>query len=251
MMHEAALKEAGLHGHYLPLKLLESGLKAALEGLLVLGFQGLNVTAPHKEAVIPFLFSLSPEARIIGAVNTLINTPQGFEGHNTDAPGFAMAYLKNNQPGQKFLLFGAGGAARAIIAAFKSLNLDILITNRDLNKAEKLAHEFQQKAIDLKDIGSHGPYDTFVNATSASYAEDLDPPIQVPMAKRGMVIDINYGRPYNYWNTLASEQGAKFYDGLPMLAEQARLSFNLWTNARVSLKPFAQALEIYLESGLN
>jgi shikimate dehydrogenase len=251
MMHQAALSEARLSGYYLPLKVDQRELKTALDGLLALGFGGLNVTAPHKEAVIPHLFSLSPAARIIGAVNTLKATAQGYEGHNTDAPGFAAAYLKSLSPGQKAVLYGAGGAARAVIQAFKSQDLEILVTARNFEAAGKLAAEFQQKAVPLAEIEAHSPYSIAVNATSASYAADLDPAPDIPLTSGGLVIDLNYGRPDNYWSQLAAKNGGRFFDGLPMLAQQARLSFNIWTRAEVSLKPFSQALSVYMEKGLN
>jgi shikimate dehydrogenase len=251
MMHQAALSEARLSGYYLPLKVSRRELKTALDGLLALGFGGLNVTAPHKEAVIPHLFSLSPAARIIGAVNTLKATDLGYEGHNTDAPGFAAAYLKDLSPGQKAVLYGAGGAARAVIQAFKSLDLEILITARNFEAAGKLAGEFHQKAVPLAEIGACSPCSIVVNATSASYAADLDPAPNFPVSPGGLVIDLNYGRPDSYWSRLAAKNGSRFSDGLPMLAQQACLSFNIWTRAEISVKPFTQALSVYMEKGLN
>jgi shikimate dehydrogenase len=249
MMHQAALAQAGLFGYYLPLKLEAADLPAAVAGLAALGFQGLNVTAPHKEAIAPYLVSLSPEAKEIGAVNTLSPAPGGYSGHNTDAPGFATAYL-NDPPVSKALVFGAGGAARAVIQALKSRGLAVSVVARNPQAAAKLAKEFGQSAGEIKDLPNQKPYPIVVNASSASYEKELSPLPKIPLAAEGLVVDVNYGRPDNYWSALAGAAGARFEDGLGMLAHQARLSFNLWTQADIGLSPFAGALAVYLREGL-
>ncbi|MDR1395911.1 MAG: shikimate dehydrogenase [Deltaproteobacteria bacterium] len=250
LMHEAALEAAGLRGRYLPLKLDRADLPLVLKGLWTLGFQGLNVTAPLKEAVLEHLVSQSPEARAIGAVNTLIRTAEGYAGHNTDGPGFAAAFLQDRDPRQKVLLYGAGGAARAVLQAFTAGGFSVSVCARTLEKAEKLAAEFGQTALAPEQIPAFGPADILVAAVSASSASDLDPPLAASFNPGALVIDLNYGRPDNYWAALAAGQGSRFSDGLPMLAQQARLSFNCWTRAGVSLDPFTRALEVYLNRGV-
>jgi shikimate dehydrogenase len=249
MMHQAALAQAGLFGYYLPLRLESADLKAAVLGLAALGFQGLNVTAPHKETIAPFLASLSKEAETIGAVNTLLSSPDGYVGYNTDAKGFAAAYL-HNPPGQKALVFGAGGAARAVIQALKSKNLAVVVAARNPEAALKLAQRFEETAITLDDLAKAPPFPVVVNASSASYPADLNPLPKVTVAADGLVVDINYGRSDNYWTSLAKASGARFEDGLGMLAHQARLSFNLWTKEDLGLSPFAGALAVYLREGV-
>jgi shikimate dehydrogenase len=250
MMHEAALKKAQLPGHYLPLTLKAEALPAAIAGLRALGFRGLNVTAPHKEAVIPFLTGLSTEAKEIGAVNTLIPDGPGFRGANTDAPGFGAAYL-THRPAQKALIYGAGGAARAIIQALRAKRFSVFVAARNPLAAQKLAQEFGQKSLNLADLAKEAPYPIVINATSASYAPDLDPIPTLTLASGALVVDINYGRPKNYWQNLAAQNNGEFFEGLPMLAEQARLSFNLWTGADITIEPFNEALAIYLKEGLK
>jgi shikimate dehydrogenase len=250
MMHVNALSRVGLTGHYLPLKVEAKSLKAALAKLSALEFKGLNVTAPHKQAVMPHLMAISPDAQAIGAVNTLLPAPGGFAGHNTDSPGFAAAYL-SQPPGQTALVYGAGGAARAVIQALKANGLRVFVTARSLEPAQRLAQEFGQKAIGVNDLAAHGPYPILVNASSASYEADLNPAPQPPLSPGALVVDINYGRPFNHWERLATDAGARFEDGLAMLANQARLSFNLWTNTNVDLSPFTEALSVYLKEGLK
>jgi shikimate dehydrogenase len=246
-MHEAALLKAGLVGHYLPLKIEAKAIPAAIKGLVALGFQGLNVTAPHKEAVIPYLTTLSPNAKAIGAVNTLIPDGEGFSGDNTDGPGFTAAYLTNS-PNSSALVYGAGGAARAVIHGLRSQGIQVLVTARKFEAAERLAQEFGQKAVSLNELSSLGALAIVVNATSASYVSDLDPVPSLTLAAGALVIDLNYGRPRNHWETLAQAVNGTFYDGLPMLAQQARLSFNLWTKANLALDPFMDQLKIYAKS---
>jgi shikimate dehydrogenase len=249
-MHLAALKQARLSGHYLPLTLKAENVPPAIKGLAALGFKGLNVTAPHKEVVIPHLTRLSPEAQAIGAVNTLVPDQGGFSGHNTDAPGFAAAYLKE-RAAQQALIYGAGGAARAVIQALRTQGFSVSVTARNLLAAQKLAQEFGQKALALADLPNAGTYSFVINATSASYAADLNPVPPLTLANNAIVIDLNYGRPDNHWQKLAANSGGLFYDGLPMLAWQACLSFNLWTGANLGITPFSGALAIYLRDGLT
>jgi shikimate dehydrogenase len=240
-MHQAALAKAGLIGFYTPFDLTNGDLKASLSSLWQLGFQGLNVTVPLKLLVIPHLNSLSPQALAIGAVNTLVATENGYQGHNTDATGFADAYLTHSGP--KALLLGTGGAARAIASAFSQKFSASFICGRDFDKTISVAGHFNLEPLKWSQLSSSGPWDLIVNATSSSTPTELGPdkPL-VNAVKGGLVVDINYGRHPNYFENLAAGCGASFSDGLPMLAAQARRSFSLWTNVDPGLEVFLSAL---------
>jgi shikimate dehydrogenase len=252
MMHEAALKKAHLPGSYLPLVARAEDLSAILAGLRALNFQGLNVTAPLKEAVIPHLTGLSETAKAIGAVNTLVPTAAGYRGDNTDAPGFSRAYLANLGQ-RKALIYGAGGAARAIIYALRAQEIATTVVARNPQAAAKLAQEFGQTAAPLAELGRLEPFPLVINATSASYEKDLDPAPQIALTPEALVIDINYGRPDNYWAALAALKGAAFQDGLPMLAHQAKLSFQFWVGPTIEpdFATFEAALKLYVQNGLK
>ena len=125
-MHEAAADALGLSAHY---RLIDtpgadqSKLKAMLEGVRLLGFSGVNVTFPYKEAVVPLLDALSPTAAAIGTVNTVVARDGKLTGHNTDSTGFAAAFeAVLGSPGERpIALIGAGGVGRAIAFALAEL----------------------------------------------------------------------------------------------------------------------------------
>jgi shikimate dehydrogenase len=243
-MHKSALLAISLAGDYLPFMVSPDNLKEALKGLFTLGFTGLNVTTPLKEKIIPHLTSLSEVAQQLGAVNTLIRTPDGFMGDNTDAPGFSLAYLDGLNPQTPTLLLGAGGAARAVAQALKTYGLPVTITSRNPKRAQNLALEFNLTNIPWEEIKNTEPFGLVVNATSASSPLELGSSPPVPnLVYKGQLIDINYGRKENYFAQLAKKNKASFFNGLLMLAYQARLSFSLWTGIHVPLNPFLKILD--------
>jgi shikimate dehydrogenase len=241
-MHEAALKLAGVRGSYLPFHVEAGDLELVLPALRLLGFRGVNVTVPHKQNVMPFMVRLSREAEKIGAVNTLVRNPEGWEGHNTDAPGFADAFLAGRTPSPALVL-GAGGAARAVLQALLDNGFAPSISARRPEAAEKLAGEFSSEGGRIEALpwtSFKGPWKLVVNALSASSPTELGPdPPRPALEKGGLMADLNYGRPENHFKDLALASGAEFKDGLPMLASQARLSFILWTGLKdTPLDPF-------------
>jgi shikimate dehydrogenase len=250
-MHRAALEAAGLEGSYEPIEARAESLGALLNDLRDKGFDGLNVTAPLKQAVIPCLLNVSPEAEAIGAVNTLILTSEGYIGHNTDAAGFSEAYLTSGF--SRSLILGAGGAARAVCQAFRNKALpdsDIVLTSRRPKAGRELSEEFNLKFSPAEDLIKCGFFDLAVNATSASSPSELGDFLPKPQiaSSNGRVVDINYSRPVNYWRELALKAGAGFSDGFAMLAHQARLSFILWTHLDPSLEPFSATLKNWAAS---
>ncbi|MDR2350767.1 MAG: shikimate dehydrogenase [Deltaproteobacteria bacterium] len=264
-MHALALKCVRKKGWYVP---FEPG-GADLGDLLVtfdnLGFLGFNVTAPLKEAVKPYLARLTPAARIIGAVNTLVRLPEnpggsdryrGYLGDNTDHLGFAEAYLNDITP-REALVLGAGGAARAVIHALSKRGFVPSVAARDGKKSEILSREFGIEALDYENI--RRPFGLVVNATGASGLKELTPPPGGLVIVGGgdprdperpvpaKVIDLNYGRKDNFFMKLARDSGTLFEDGLLMLAHQARYSFEAWLNATGSptyapLAPFLKGV---------
>ena len=242
-MHMAALAASGLKGAYTPLEIPPSGLAGSLAALFELGFNGLNVTVPHKRMVMPHLIGLSDEAAAIGAVNTLVRGPDGFSGHNTDALGFAAAYLGGVKPGARTLILGAGGAARAVASALTARNISAIIASRDKEAATELAAAFVHEAVAWSEIPGLDPLDLAVNATSASSPAELGPTIpHLPLASGSIMIDLNYGRDFNHFQELAAQAGAAFHDGLGMLAHQARGSFKIWTGIDPGPEPFLESL---------
>jgi shikimate dehydrogenase len=251
-MHAQALAACGIHGHYLPLRAKESDLHSILPALWKLGFHGLNVTAPLKEAALAHSQGCTPECRAIGAANTLARViaegvpqrDQDWLADNTDAPGFAEAYLQGIEPSPALVL-GAGGAARAVLHALKAKGFHAYILNRTYSRAKTLAAFFRADVFPKgSEPPSLGPFPLVVNASSVSTEAELGdflPMLRV--AKGGLVVDINYGRKPNLFENLAKKAGASFSDGRSMLAHQARLSFIRWTGRDdIGIEPFVKGL---------
>ncbi|MDO8688051.1 MAG: shikimate dehydrogenase, partial [Dehalococcoidales bacterium] len=147
-MHNAAFREAGLDYLYLAFRVKKEELGKAIDGMRALNIKGLNVTIPHKVAVIPFLDKLDDLAEKIGAVNTIINDDGVLTGYNTDASGFIQTLLARGvEPeGKKVVILGAGGASMAVsfILAARGANLTILNRQVELDWAEELARRIAQ-----------------------------------------------------------------------------------------------------------
>ncbi|MDR1487483.1 MAG: shikimate dehydrogenase [Deltaproteobacteria bacterium] len=249
-MHQAALRSLGLEGSYIPIEAQSANLENLLKELWEKGFAGLNVTAPLKEAVKPYLASLTNEALATSAVNTLIYSKGGYIGSNTDAQGFSDAYLTRGF--ERSLIIGAGGAARAVCQAFRSKGLSVALTCRRSNAGKRLAEEFSFPFVEVEQLPQEPCFDLIVNATSASSPSELGEFLPRPgTGANAVVIDINYSRPLNYWKDLAVKAKAHFSDGLPMLAHQARLSFILWTGSDPTLEPFLTTLDNWVATPID
>ena len=251
-MHGAVMRARGLEGVYLPFCLEASQLPAALAGIQALGFTGVNVTVPHKEAVAALLPTLSPIAALLGAVNTVLVGPQGMEGHNTDLEGFTVALERAGLGGATgpALVVGAGGAARAVVAGLKQRGHDpIWVAGRDPAKVKTLTDQVGGQPASLPEAPDLARQaQLLVNVSSVSSPAEgpalaaLAQGLRLPAGR--LVVDINYGRQENFWARLASAQGLAFMDGLPMLVLQARASFALWTGLEPSAEEFFAALEM-------
>ncbi len=250
-MHTAVLAEMSLEGVYLPFAVRPEMLASALEGIKALGLKGVNVTVPHKQGVAALVDELSPQARSLGAVNTLTLEGGVLKGDNTDVGGFgdALEAAGFEVRGQTALVLGAGGAARAVVAALGQLGASrVAVAGRSKERVRGLTDELGGEALDLEQGGRLAPEaGLLVNTTSvsspaespkmASYARGLS------LSNCGLLVDINYGRKDNFWASLAKGAGVPFSDGLAMLACQARRSFIIWTGLEPALASFQRVLE--------
>jgi shikimate dehydrogenase len=247
IMHNAAFKTLGLDYTYVPFKVKSLELKKAIEGMRGLNIRGLNVTIPHKVAVMQFLDRIDPLAEKIGAVNTIVNDAGILTGYNTDATGFLQTlYDKDIEPREKrVLLLGAGGAARAIscILVEERAQLTILNRKQELSWAEDLAHrlthyygvdvnfgelthENLQKAINSVDI--------LVNATSVGMNPDHEQtPVPADLLCANLtVFDVVYNPLQTRLLQEAKTAGARTIDGLEMLVWQGAIAFEKWTEKK-------------------
>jgi len=137
IMHNAAFKHLNIDAVYVAFKVDEEALEGAVRGMRSLGICGMNVTMPHKTAIVKYLDETDPAAKFVGAVNTVLNANGRLVGFNTDGVGALRALEENHvKPrGKKFLLLGAGGAGRAIAFQLAQEADELVILNRDADKA--------------------------------------------------------------------------------------------------------------------
>ena len=255
-MHRAAFQWAGLPGEYDAVRVTPAELEgriAALRGEP--DVLGVNLSLPHKETVLPLLDDLTPEARRIGAVNTVIHRHGFLKGHNTDAPGLFMALQDAGMlsiQGRPVVVLGAGGAARAAVyTALISMERDVFVVNRTRAKAEELARawfvpgaEFQVNAADSSDV-PWADVGLIINSSSAG----LNNPEETPLpdfnfrsCPNASVYDMVYKPAETRLMRDARAAGLNAQNGLGMLAHQARLAFQAWTNVDVPVQVFLDAL---------
>ncbi len=237
-MHNAALAVLGLDWVYAPFNVAPEDLPAAVAGLRALNMIGVNVTVPHKEAVLPLLDVVDEDARRIGSVNTVHNVGGVLHGSSTDGPGFlrSLEGVGEQTRGRRALVLGAGGSARAIAFALAGRGGRVQIANRTRERAEALAarvNEFYPGAASATGWGVEaGEYDLLVNTTSLG----MDPrPETMPALPPGglspdvCVVDLVYAPPQTRLLGVARAAGCRtVVNGLPMLAAQGALSLARW-----------------------
>jgi shikimate dehydrogenase len=255
-MHNAAFKILGLDYVYIPFKVKGLELKKAIEGIRGLNIRGLNVTIPHKVAVMQFLDRIDPLAEKIGAVNTIVNDDGILSGYNTDATGFLQTlHDKDIEPGdKKVLMLGAGGAARAIgnILAGEKAHLTILNRRQELSWAEDLSKRLtihygtEVRAGELTPENlkrAMGGADILVNATSLGMIPDDDgTPVPAELLNANLtVFDVVYNPLQTRLLREAKTAGAGTISGLEMLVWQGAIAFEKWTGTKAPVEVMRQS----------
>ncbi len=253
VMHNAALAALGLDWVYAAFDVPPARLAEAIAGVRGLGLVGVNVTVPLKELVPPLLDTLSDEARRIGAVNTIVNQDGLLHGDSTDGRGFLKALTEAGQPelyGQRALLLGAGGSARAVAFALAGEGCTVVISNRTEQKAQALAdavnREFPKRASVAGWGEDAGCVDLVVNATSLGLSPDAEAMPALPpgvLDTRPFVYDLIYNPLETRLLQAAREAGCRVSNGLGMLAWQGALSLALWTGRPLSEMPIAAMMQ--------
>lgn len=265
-LHSAALQFCGLKGDYslFPVPAEDQqGLKNVLARVRSGEIQGLNVTIPHKQNVIPLLDELTPTAEAIGAVNTIYCRGNKLVGDNTDSPGF-LKDLKRFLGGRRHLypillanrvfgavyvppivdhksslVLGAGGSARAVVRALLADGWNVTVAARRKEQAEQLADSFARYAINTVHISLTNTdianVALVVNTTPLGMAPNLDCspwPADLPFPPRAAIYDLVYNPRETRLVKEACLKGRSARTGLGMLIEQAALSFEIWTGCR-------------------
>jgi shikimate dehydrogenase len=242
VMHNAAFRNKGLDYIYLPFRVSKGALRPAIAGMRALNIRGLNVTIPHKVAVIPFLDEIDPLADKIGAINTITNDGGILKGYNTDATGFLRALREQGiEPnGKKVVILGAGGAARAISFILAENGSGLTILNRTWAKAKACAGRISEifnsdvRALQLNRENLEVALkecDILVNTTNVGMSPNTDEtPVPSDLFKAGLVLfDIVYNPIRTRLQREAEKSGVAVIGGLDMFLWQGVLAFEQWT----------------------
>jgi len=251
-MHERAAEALGLRGHY---QLIEvagadaAGLSLMLEGVRRLGFAGVNVTFPYKEAVVPLLDELAPAAATMGAVNTVVVKNGRLIGHNTDTTGFARAVTPLlAHAGDAVAVIGTGGVGKAIAFALASLEVtDLRIFDSEPARAEKLAsllarHGGARVARSVEDAldGATG----LVNGTPVGMLPNRDTPVPASLLRENLwVADAVYSPLITPLLAAAKAKGARIMTGRELAIYQAADAFDLFTGLAPSTEVMGEAFD--------
>lgn len=262
-MQNAALAEIGLDAVYLAFDVPPERLEAALRGLAAIGAEGVNLTIPLKERAISLLDWVSPEAKRIGAVNTVKIAGERLEGYNTDAPGFlASLRAAGFEPaGQSCVVLGAGGSARAVALALAGAGARLTLANRTAARAAELARilregEYGPAAfIDAADSAALervlADAALLVNTTPVGMAPHVDAPPPVPASALHphlFVYDLIYNPAETRLLAAARRAGARGVNGVGMLAHQGALALQIWTDRAAPVHRMEQALREILKA---
>jgi len=262
-MHNAAFAATGIKGVYLPFPVHPEQVGEAIAGLRALGFRGLNVTVPHKQAVMPYLDELSPAADAIGAVNTIVVGKDGsLFGDNTDARGFLADLVEQGIEVQELqrggsLLLGAGGSARAVAYALASSGIPVTLFARRSEQAQSL----------IDGLLPHLPNDSSISNLQSPLSENKEQRLKIKLVVNctpvGMWPHVDaspwpdnlslhpgqffYDLIYNPSETKLMRQarasGAAVSNGLGMLLHQGALAWEQWTGVPAPVDAMRLGLE--------
>jgi shikimate dehydrogenase len=260
-MHNSAFAALGLNWCYLPLPVLPERLREAMAGLRALSFVGANVTVPHKEAVMPLLDRVTPEAQAVGAVNAIAMSSavvrEGSSvGYNTDWQGFLTALSEGgfDPQGKRAVVLGAGGAARAVVYALAHGGAQVTVLNRTPARAQVLVQDFSplfsslsfcffsltSQTLEKQTTEAH----LLVNTTPVGMWPEVDQspwPEDLAFPGHLTVFDLVYNPRQTKLLRQAQAVGAKAIAGLGMLVHQGAAAFELWTGEKAPVETMYEA----------
>ena len=253
-IQNAAFNHLKLDFVFLPFRVKAADLENSMRGIRGLGVHGLNVTMPHKIAIIPYLDELDPTVNFLSSANTILNKDGKLFGFNTDGIGALKALQENGAElsNKKVLLLGAGGAAKAIAFALTKKVEELVILNRAAKKARELAKALRQMfnkevsggvLTSDKIVKNLRGSDVLINATSVGIKPNLSQSLVAPKWLRSdlIVMDIVYNPVETKLVKDAKAVGAKVINGVEMLIYQGAASFEIWTNHSVPIEVMRKA----------
>ena len=251
-MQNAAFAAAGFDGAYVALPVAPDELEAAVRGAAALGFGGLNVTVPHKEAVVPFCAALDDVAAQVGAVNVLARHAHGWAGFNTDAP--AVRGLLTDAgigPGSRALVLGAGGASRAVIWALVAMGANVRLAARRPEVADGLARDMVRalecpegtvRPVEWEQVAPEAiQADVIVNATTVGLSNHQGELPALAWRTGQVALDFVYGD--TFFARAARGNGARLVTGEQVLVRQGALAFRIWLGRSAPEDVMAKAIE--------
>lgn len=257
VMQNAAFQALGLNWLYLNFEVTAEHLAAAVQGMRALNnFRGVNLTIPHKVAVLSCLDEIAPSAQVIGAVNTVRRDGDRLVGENTDGKGFMRALGDDadiDATGVHAVVLGAGGAARAIAVELALAGAgEITVVNRSVERGEMLARLLNEQTPARADfVAWQDMYrvpegvDLLINATSIGLYPNIDdtPELDFDSVTPGMVVcDVIPNPPNTPFLRQAAARGAATIDGLGMLVYQGAIAFKMWTGYDAPVEVMRRAL---------
>jgi shikimate dehydrogenase len=265
-MQEAAFQAAGIDASYEAVQLKREELPSWVERARS-DLAGFNITIPYKESVVEMVDEISVDARLVGAVNTVACRQGTFSGHNTDIDGTwaLLDTLDFDVTGRRAVVFGAGGSARAIVAALSARGASITIVNQTVSRAEALIRDLRARTVEMADAGpsqsgdvpqlravGSGSREAFKAASEAALLVNATPlgmahlayqtplPDGVSLDHQPVVVDLVYGTQTAFMRR-AWQSGCRTIDGIEMLVHQGAAAFRIWTGVTPDLNVMRQA----------
>lgn len=259
VIHNILAENTGENLTYVPFHVPTGYIGDALKGAYALNLLGLNVTVPYKSEVIPYLQEIDTLAERIGAVNTLVRTEGGFKGYNTDMPGLYRAMCEDDVriEGEKVLILGAGGVARAVAMLLAEKGAaEVILLNRTVEKAQLVADEVN--VLVGKEFAHAMPLEAYkelpegerylaIQATSVGmfpHVEDVVITDEDFYRRIHTGYDLIFNPSCTGFMKLVQRQGGKAYGGLKMLLYQGVIAYELWTGRRVD---DSLAADVYIQ----
>lgn len=274
IIHNAAIAHLDLDYVYVAFPITPANLAISLDGFTAMGVVGCSVTIPHKQAIIPLLTDITPLARAVGAVNTLWNTPTGWQGTNTDVTGFIspLAAIERDWAQTTAVILGNGGAARAVVAGCHQLGCgQIHVVGRDESKLVEFRDSWRDIHLTVNGqnfpsgvtIQTHG-WDELptlietdnlllVNSTPIGMhpqteASPISAEIMDRLKSNAIVYDLIYTpSPTKFLQLAQARSGIIAIDGLEMLVQQGAVAFELWLQQPAPIDIMRQALRKHLD----
>lgn len=243
LMHNAAYRAAELPYTYVSFE--PSDAKSAIQAVRALGIRGLGVTMPYKQEVMQYLDELDETAKVIGAVNTIVNTDGILKGYNTDWIGAIEGLKKVTElSGKKTALFGAGGVARAILYGLKKENADVEVYNILEDEGKNLCNTFQVPFMgDISNYSKEKKYDIIINATSVGFQSTETLLMTEDFPTDAVVLDVVFKPLITVFAEEALKAGCTVVRGYTMLILQAMAQDKLYTGVEPSFDVMASVLK--------